>query len=122
MDYLYNWPSVSIDFNNMDQDLILKLCPTDCRLRTDQKALEFRNVQLATSEKHRLEVNQRQRRKHRETNNIEHKPVWFELYFDEDSQEEVWGYKGGYWERRFFYYERNCELLSKKASSLGIEK
>lgn len=119
MDYMYNWPLISIDLNTLSEDLILKICPTDCRLRSDQKALEFRNIDLATKEKQRLEVNQRTRRKHRQTNNIEHQPVWFEKYFDEDSQEEVWGYKGGYWETRFFYYHNNCKILNKPLPKKG---
>ena len=119
MDFMYNWPSISIDLNTLNSDLTLKLCPTDCRFRTDQKALEFRNINLATKEKKRLEANQRIRRKERESCKIEHKPVWFEKYFDEDSKEESWGYKGGYWENRYYYYKRNCKNLGLDEPKLG---
>ena len=39
------------------------LPPTDSRFRTDQRALENGDIDLATQEKHRLEEKQRARRK-----------------------------------------------------------
>jgi hypothetical protein len=105
--------------NALDQELLLKLCPTDSRLRPDQKALEFRNLPLAKLEKNRLEINQRQRRKQREQNNTVHQPVWFEQYLDQDTQESVWGYRGGYWETRFFYNQQNLENLLQKPQNIG---
>lgn len=41
--------------NYLNQDLLKRICPTDTRLRPDQRALEFGNVELAREEKHRLE-------------------------------------------------------------------
>lgn len=106
---MFNWPSISVDFNNLDREILMKIPHTDCRLRPDQKALEYGYRDLAGDEKFKLEQAQRKRRKYRNENDIEHKPAWFEQYEDKDSGELSWGYKGGYWERRFEYYRRNCK-------------
>ena len=119
-EYMYNWPTMNVDFNNLDKNLIQKISPTDSRFRTDQKALEYREIKLAGSEKHRLEVNQRARRKFRNDNEIEHVPHWFEAYTDEDTGDESWVYKGGYWETRFEYHARICAALDQEIPDLGI--
>ena len=118
---MYNWPSMNVDFNNLNRDLIQKVSPTDSRFRTDQKALEFRQIKLAGEEKHRLEVNQRIRRKYRNDNNIQHVPKWFEAYVDEDTGDESWIYLGGYWETRFEYNLRICKALEKELPNLGTQ-
>lgn len=43
-----------------------KLPPTDSRFRTDQRALEEGNIEIASKEKNRLEEKQRRRRKRNE--------------------------------------------------------
>ena len=47
----------------LTEELRAKLPPTDSRFRPDLKAWEVSNIELATSEKYRLEQNQRKRRK-----------------------------------------------------------
>jgi hypothetical protein len=116
---MFNWPLISVDFNNLDQHILMKIPHTDCRLRPDQKALEYGERTLAGDEKYKLEQQQRKRRKHREVNEIEYTPKWFSLYDDKDSGEMSWGYKGGYWETRFEYYKRNCEAVKKQAPKKG---
>jgi len=60
--------------------------PTDTRRRPDQRALELGDFKLAAKEKERLEVKQRQVRKHSEKMNIEHKVSYFkEEYIEEDN-------------------------------------
>lgn len=59
----YNFTKISLNLNNLTPDLLLKLPPTDARFRTDQRAYEYGDLDLAASEKHRLEENQRARRK-----------------------------------------------------------
>lgn len=117
---MFNWPITSVDFNNLDRNILMKIPHTDCRLRSDQKALEYGDLNLARDEKFELEEAQRRRRKFRNTNNIEHKPKWFELYEDKDSGEMSWGYKGEYWERRFEYYRRNCKAAKIDEPKQGI--
>lgn len=111
MDYMYNWPETSLNLNKLDMDLLLHLPPTDSRFRTDNKALEFRDLEMATEEKLRMEISQRKRRKERNETKAKINTVWFQEYFDEDSQEKTWGYVGGYWETRFNYYSHNCHFL-----------
>lgn len=105
---MYNWPITSVDFNTLDRSLLMKIPHTDCRLRPDQKALEYGDLDQAREQKFQLEEAQRKRRKFRNENHIVHKPKWFKVYEDKDSGELSWGYKGGYWERRFEYFRRNC--------------
>ena len=88
---MFNWPLISVDFNNLDQHILMKIPHTDCRLRPDQKALEYGERKLAGDEKYKLEQQQRKRRKNRESNDITYKPKWFELYEDKDSGEMSWG-------------------------------
>lgn len=44
-----------MNLNNLDKDMVTMLPPTDSRLRTDQRAYEYGDVDLAAKEKHRLE-------------------------------------------------------------------
>lgn len=77
---------------NLPPDLVPGIPSTDSRFRPDQRALENGNIELATSEKMRLEEKQRKAKKNREENLIEYKPMWF--YIDQNNE---WAYKGGYW-------------------------
>ena len=117
---MFNWPPISVDFNNLDKEILMKIPPTDCRLRPDQKALEYGERNLARDEKLKLENKQRERRKHREVNEIIYEPNWFQNYEDKDALEMCWGYKGGYWETRFEYYRRNCKAAGNKEPKRGI--
>lgn len=96
----YRFPQFSINANHVWKDLLYDICPTDCRLRPDTRALEHGNEDLAESEKKRLEEKQRAKRKQREATGEEWHPRWFKCEYDIDSSEEVYKYKGGYWERR----------------------
>ena len=116
---MFNWPIISVDFNNLDRNILMKIPPTDCRLRPDQKALEYGERDMAGDEKLKLENKQRERRKHRQTNNIEYQPNWFKQYEDVDAGEKSWGYIGGYWETRFEYYRRNCKAAGKEEPNRG---
>ena len=52
----------SLQLNYLPEQLRSKLPPTDSRLRGDLRAWDQANLNLATSEKNRLEDNQRKRR------------------------------------------------------------
>jgi len=81
--------------NEMPDWLVPILPRSDSRFRADQRALENGDVDLAGTEKTRLEEKQRAARKKREQEGTEYKPRWFEKNAD-----GVWTYKGGYWETR----------------------
>lgn len=70
------------------------LCPTDCRLRVDQRAFEMGKYDLANTLKQEEEEKQRAIRKARETGEMgPHKPRWFRAETDGDSGERVWAPK-----------------------------
>jgi hypothetical protein len=63
----------------MDSEYRALLPETDSRLRGDRYALEKGNMDLAGKEKHRLEEEQRAKRKERETKGETYKPKYFEV-------------------------------------------
>jgi oxysterol-binding protein 1 len=96
----YFYSEYTMQLNYLNLELMKKICPTDSRLRPDQRALEFQNLKLAGEEKHRLEEKQRARRKLYVAENRIHKPRWFEEKFDIKTNEISYTYSGGYWEER----------------------
>lgn len=86
----YGFTSFGITLNEITPDIAGKLPPTDSRLRTDVRALEEGNLDLAEEEKVRTEELQRERRRQGQ----ERKPRWFKKVGEE------WQYLGGYWEQR----------------------
>ena len=96
-DQQYYFSKFIIGLNHLTKKMITKLPPTDTRFRTDQRAYEYGDLTLAASEKHRLEEAQRARRREREHNNIQYRPVWFN--FEKEGKTVIRNeYKGGYWE------------------------
>ncbi len=77
----YGFSLFCINANNLTPELAKQLPSSDSRLRPDQRALENGDLKLAISEKHRLEENQRKRRKIRKKDKIAFKPKWFEVEF-----------------------------------------
>ncbi|KAF9269762.1 hypothetical protein L218DRAFT_890596 [Marasmius fiardii PR-910] len=67
------------------------LCPTDCRLRPDQRAFELGYYEEANTLKQDQEEKQRATRRAREQGEVPpHKPRWFKAETDSDSGERVW--------------------------------
>jgi hypothetical protein len=91
----FKFTSFSMGLNELPDWLVPILPRSDSRFRTDQRALENGDVDLAGTEKSRLEEKQRAIRKKREQEGTEYKPRWFDK-----SADGVWTYKGGYWETR----------------------
>lgn len=96
----YRFSQFVINMNHVNKSMLLIICPTDCRLRPDTRAMEYGDEDLAESEKKRLEHKQREKRKIRETTGGVWEPRWFRTEFDMDSNEQVYRYKGGYWESK----------------------
>ena len=59
---MYNFTKFAINLNNLTEEQIKDLPPTDCRFRPDLRAYEYGDIDLAAKEKQRLEENQRYRR------------------------------------------------------------
>lgn len=90
----------SINLNNLNDKMKEFLPHTDCRFRPDMRALEIQNIELASSEKNRLEEKQRSKRKEMEKNHIVYKPVYFEETYDELNGELIYKYCKDYWKDR----------------------
>lgn len=86
----YGFTAFGITLNEITPDIAGHLPPTDSRLRPDVRALEEGNLDVAESEKHRIEEAQRERRRQ----GAEPQPRWFTQVGEE------WIYTGGYWGQR----------------------
>jgi len=78
---------------NEQGDSLLLLPPTDCRFRQDIRYLEEGNLEAASTEKHRLEEQQRAEARNRED---EFQPLWFKK-----NEKEEYVYTGEYEQRIF---------------------
>uniref|UniRef100_A0A8C7Y5E3 Oxysterol binding protein-like 6 n=1 Tax=Oryzias sinensis TaxID=183150 RepID=A0A8C7Y5E3_9TELE len=73
----YGFTRFAIELNELCPELKDVLPRTDARFRPDQRYLEEGNLEMAASEKQRIEEGQRVRRKWNEENNIKHEPRFF---------------------------------------------
>ncbi|KAF8898006.1 hypothetical protein CPB84DRAFT_1847921 [Gymnopilus junonius] len=88
----FNLTPFAITLNDCPQDTLRPfLCPTDCRLRPDQRAFELGKYELANELKTAQEEKQRGMRKAREEGKMEgHRPRWFVAETEGDTGERVW--------------------------------
>ncbi|XP_051887954.1 oxysterol-binding protein 2 isoform X3 [Pristis pectinata] len=101
---MYYFSELALTLNEMESGT----APTDSRLRPDQRLMENGDWEEANVEKQRLEEKQRAARRLREAEAVRaleegrdseaYKPVWFEKKEDPITGEEMYVYKGGYWE------------------------
>jgi hypothetical protein len=100
----FNLTPFALTLNQLTPDLPDFLCPTDSRLRPDQRAMEDGQYDLASTEKNRLEEKQRSARKLKEQDyqgdSPHHQPRWFVKDYDEDSAEYYWRFTQEYWDCR----------------------
>ena len=90
----------AVTLNELTPD-ISGVCPTDSRLRPDQRAQEEGRFGLANKEKQRLERKQRDARK-RQAKGYKPPARWFRPVpsVDGAKNKTSWQYAGGYWEAR----------------------
>ncbi|KAH6904649.1 oxysterol-binding protein [Coprinopsis sp. MPI-PUGE-AT-0042] len=88
----FNLTPYAITLNHCPQDTLRPfICPTDCRLRVDQRAFELGQYELANDLKTEQEEKQRSIRKAREEGSMPpHKPRWFTAETDGDTGDRVW--------------------------------
>ncbi|KAF3913094.1 hypothetical protein AA313_de0200810 [Arthrobotrys entomopaga] len=96
----FNLTPFAISLNYLTDELKPHLCPTDTRLRPDQRAMEDGEYDFAADEKNRLEEKQRAARRERENNGEEYRPRWFTKEKDEITGEEYWKTNEEYWKMR----------------------
>ncbi|KAJ7929621.1 Oxysterol-binding protein-domain-containing protein [Mycena leptocephala] len=88
----FNLTPFAISLNDCPKDTLKPyLCPTDCRLRPDQRAFEMGKYEIANTLKNDQEEKQRATRKLRDQGELPpHKPRWFTAETDGDTGERVW--------------------------------
>ena len=103
----FNLTPFAITLNDCPADTLKPyLCPTDCRLRPDQRAFELGRYEHANVLKNKQEEFQRATRKAREEGRAAaHRPRWFSAETEPDTGERVWaparvGNKLEYWVER----------------------
>lgn len=98
---MYNFSFMAMYLNELTNRLKSKICPTDSRLRPDQRAMEEGEFDSAGKLKVKLEEKQRKTRKlHESDPSFVYKPRWFKRSQEQDTEEDHWEYIGGYWESR----------------------
>jgi hypothetical protein len=98
----FNLPEFAATLNDLPTELKGWLPATDCRLRPDQRAMEQGEWDLASSEKVRLEEQQRSKRRAREARGEpgEWPARWFERRVEKDTGENYWIFDASYWKER----------------------
>ncbi|KIJ15782.1 hypothetical protein PAXINDRAFT_114163 [Paxillus involutus ATCC 200175] len=88
----FNLTPFAITLNDCPEDTLQPLlCPTDCRLRPDQRAFEMGKYERANDLKVKQEEKQRATRKAREEGRLPgHQPRWFTAETDGDTGDRVW--------------------------------
>lgn len=88
----FNLTPFALTLNDCPKDTLQPyLCPTDCRLRPDQRAFEMGRYERANELKNEQEEKQRATRKAREEGSMgPHRPRWFSASTDGDTGERVW--------------------------------
>jgi oxysterol-binding protein 1 len=88
----FNLTPYAITLNDCPKDTLKPfLCPTDCRLRPDQRAFELGKYERANELKNAQEEFQRATRKAREEGRAPaHRPRWFTAETEPDTGERVW--------------------------------
>uniref|UniRef100_A0A8C6TPK5 Oxysterol-binding protein n=1 Tax=Neogobius melanostomus TaxID=47308 RepID=A0A8C6TPK5_9GOBI len=95
----YGFTRFAIELNELCPELKDALPRTDARFRPDQRYLEEGNLEMAASEKQRIEDLQRTRRKRNEENNIKQETRFFKKVLDANHRER-WVSNNTYWELR----------------------
>uniref|UniRef100_A0A671YBW8 Oxysterol-binding protein n=1 Tax=Sparus aurata TaxID=8175 RepID=A0A671YBW8_SPAAU len=95
----YGFTRFAIELNELCPELKDVLPRTDARFRPDQRYLEEGNLEMASSEKQRIEDLQRTRRKWREENDAKQEPCFFKKVVDANHRER-WVSNNTYWELR----------------------
>lgn len=103
----FNLTPFAITLNDCPEDTLKPyICPTDCRLRPDQRAFELGKYERANMLKNKQEEYQRAVRKAREEGRSRpHRPRWFSAETEPDTGERVWspsrvGDRVEYWVER----------------------
>lgn len=124
----FNLTPYAITLNDCSEDTLKPfLCPTDCRLRPDQRAFEMGKYERANELKQMQEEKQRATRRAREDGKLpSHRPRWFTAETDGDTGERVWtpsrvGNVLEYWMERERVWKEGGGGAWKDVDSIFIE-
>lgn len=109
-DWQYYFTQFTMNLNHCPAEMKQLLPQSDSRLRPDLRALEENDIELATTEKHRLEEKQRAARKERADNNTEFTPKYFKKIQDPDSKEDYYAYGPTHGMRDYWADRRNKDF------------
>jgi hypothetical protein len=124
----FNLTPFALTLNDCPDTLQPYICPTDCRLRPDQRAFENGKYELANLYKNMQEERQRATRKAREEGRLPpHKPRWFTAETDGDTGERVWSpnrVEGSleYWSEKERVWRQGGGVGWKDVDSIFIEE
>ena len=104
----YELPEFTINLNYLHEKLKKFLPKSDSRLRPDQREYEKGNNNLAQEIKDKIEKKQIDRQDYYDNNGINFVPYYFKNEYDNNSEDFVFKYQGGYWE------DRNNNKLNEK--------
>ncbi|XP_017277989.1 oxysterol-binding protein-related protein 1 isoform X1 [Kryptolebias marmoratus] len=97
----YAFSTFTMQLNELSKSMEGVLPPTDSRLRPDIRAMENGDIDLASTEKKRLEEKQRTARKNRSKSTEEWKIRWFQQGPNPHNKAQDWLYVKGYWDRNY---------------------
>ncbi|KAH8091395.1 Oxysterol-binding protein-domain-containing protein [Cristinia sonorae] len=117
----FNLTPFAITLNDCPPELKPNLCPTDCRLRPDQRAFELGKYERANELKNMQEEYQRATRRAREEGKVKaHKPRWFIADTEPDTGERVWTPARTKNEVLEYWAERERVYLERKAGNQDV--
>nr|XP_020451509.1 oxysterol-binding protein-related protein 1-like isoform X2 [Monopterus albus] len=96
----YAFSMFAMQLNELEKSREGVIPPTDSRLRPDIRAMENGDIDLASTEKKRLEEKQRMARKNC-TKSEEWKTRWFQQGPNPHNKAQDWLYLKGYWDRNY---------------------
>ncbi|XP_054479056.1 oxysterol-binding protein-related protein 1-like isoform X2 [Anoplopoma fimbria] len=97
----YAFSTFAMYLNEQEKSMEGVTPPTDSRFRPDIRSMENGDIDLASSEKKRLEEKQRMARKNRTKSTDEWKTRWFQQGQNPHNKAQDWLYLKGYWERNY---------------------
>ncbi|KAL0959197.1 hypothetical protein HGRIS_014475 [Hohenbuehelia grisea] len=125
----FNLTPFALTLNDCPKDTLRPyLCPTDCRLRPDQRAFELGYYERANDLKNAQEEKQRATRKAREEGRLPaHRPRWFMAETDGDTGERVWtpsrvGDVLEYWVEREKVWREQGQIRWKDVDDIFIQE
>ncbi|KRY50292.1 Oxysterol-binding protein-related protein 6, partial [Trichinella britovi] len=99
-DKYYGFTKFALGLNELTEEMIPQLPPTDTRFRQDQRLLENGYMDQAAECKHQIEEFNRDKRKKKAMKCEAHIPKWFDKQFNPMTKKIEYVFNGEYWKAR----------------------